>query len=131
LDKGETVYLVRENVGLYEGRRYTFRGSGLGVSLRLARGIWIRSGSGYGSAESEDIMKLLDEGSFILTNKRILFIGNKKSIQISLKSILAVDVKEDGLLYIARERKKRIEAFSMLLPRLTKEFITLAYQQQR
>jgi len=74
-------------------------------------------------------MKLLDEGSFILTNKRILFIGGKKSIQMSLKSILAIDVKEDGLLYIARERKKRIEAFSMPLPRLTKEFIILAHRE--
>lgn len=129
LDKGETTYLVRDNVGFYEGRRYTYRSSGMGMSLRVARGLWIRTGSGGGSAQSEDIMKLLDEGCFVLTNKRIIFIGDKKSIQIPLRELLAIDIKEDGLLYIAREGKKRIEAFSMLLQRLTKEFITLAYQE--
>lgn len=129
LRENENAYLVRENVGLYEGRRYTFRSSGVGMSLRLARGVWIRPGISSGSAESEDVMKLLDEGSFVLTNKRIIYVGDRKSIQIPLKQILAVDVKEDGLLYLARERKRRIEAFSMPLPRLTKEFIALAYKE--
>lgn len=129
LRKNETAYLVRENVCLYEGRRYTYRSSGVGMSLRVARGVWMRSGTRSGSIESEDIMKLLDEGSFVLTNKRIIFVGDRKSIQIPLKHILAVDVKEDGLLYIARERKKRIEAFSMPLPKLTREFVALAYKE--
>jgi len=128
LRDNETAYLVRENVGLYEGRRYTYQSSGMGMSLRVARGVWMRSGSGSGSIENEDMMKLLDEGSFVLTNKRIIYVGDMKSIQIPLKQILAVEVK-DGLLYIARERKKRIEAFSMPLPRLTKEFIALTYKE--
>jgi len=129
LKKNEIVYIVRENVNLYEGRRYTYRSSSSGMSLRVAPGIWIRSGSGRGTAESEDVMKILDTGDFIITNRRAVFVGNKKTIEIALKDIIAIDVKEDGLLYMARKNKKRIEAFSMHFPKLMKELILMACEK--
>ena len=129
LNKNETPYIVRQNVNLYEGRRFAYRSSSSGMSLRVAPGIWIRSGSGGGTAESEDIMKLLDTGDFTLTNRRAVFVGNKKTIEVPLRDIIAIDVKEDGLLYMARRNKKRIEAFSMHFPTLMKEFILMAYEK--
>lgn len=125
----EKVYVVRQNVGLYEGRRYSYSGSTSGISLRLAPGLWVRSGSGMGTGEIEDIMKLLDTGDLTLTDHRIAFVGSRKSIEIHFDHIVAVDVKEDGLLYIARKNKKRIEAFSMFMPNLMKEFIIMAYDE--
>lgn len=123
LKKNETTYLVREKVGIHEGRKYSYQGSSSGVSFRVASGVWLRQGSSSGSAESRDIMKLLDTGELTLTNQRLVFTGGLKTIEVPLDEIIAVDVKEDNLLYVARKNKVRIEAFSIWFPNLMKEYI--------
>lgn len=133
LGKGEIVYIVRSQVEFHEGRKQTFRSSGMGVSLRMAKGFWIHPRVGAGSAESEDIMKLIDVGSLVLTNRRLVFVGEKRSISTELGDLLAVDADVDtgqtGYLYVAKEGKQRVEAYLMPMPNLMKEFILLAHEK--
>lgn len=133
MEKGEKPYLVRENVSFFEGRKYTYTSNSIGVSLRLAKGIWLHPRTGGGSGQSEDIMKHFDDGSLILTDKKLVFIGTKKAITTKLKDLLSVDtsseIGEAGFLLIAKHGKQRVEAYSLLMPNLTKEFILAAHEK--
>ena len=125
--RGEKVYLVRENVHLYEGRRNQYRGNSMGMSIRVAPRLSIRS-SDYSGSRSEEVMTLLDSGDLIISNQRVLFRGLKKTIDVKLTDLIAVDVEDDGLLYIARKNKQRVEAYQLPLPTLTRELIVMAYE---
>jgi hypothetical protein len=129
MGKGEFPLHTLPNVGIYEGRKYEYKSSSAGMSLRLAPGIWIRSGSSSGSGSSEEILKKLDVGNFIVTNKRVAFIGSKHNVTFSLADILSLNI-DGGLLYIARANKKRIESFSMIMPNYTKELILMAAENK-
>lgn len=135
LEKDEVPYLVWDVVDFYEGRKYTYNSQSIGVSLRVTKGVWLHPRIGEGSAESEDIMKLLDTGSLILTNKRIVFVGEKKAISTKLKDLISVEVGarigKAGFLSIAKRGKQRIEAYQMSMPNLTKEFILIAHEKHK
>jgi len=127
LEKDEVPYLVWEVVDFYEGRKYTFKSESMGVSLPVTKDIWLHPRIEEGSVESEDIMKLLDTGSLILTSKRLAFVGKKKVITTNLIDLISVEVSsrvgEAGFLSIAKRGKERIEAYRLSMPNLTKEFI--------
>jgi len=128
LKKTEVPYLSWPNVILYEGRRYTYHSTSLGTSVRVAKGFWIHPRVGRGDIQSEDVMRFTDAGSLTLTDKRLVFVGEKRTTPVDLKKIIGVEVK-DGLLYVAREGKQRIEAYEVPMPHLTKECILMACEE--
>jgi len=101
LKKGEGVVKVGRAV-LYQEKTRRTRPSRpyAGVSFRVARGIRIHTGSLFpDSARTITETVPADEGEFILTNKRLVFNGNKKPISMDLTKIIAVDV-EAGFLEV-------------------------------
>lgn len=128
LKKNEVPYLSWADVILYEGRRYTYRSTSLGTSVRVAKGFWIHPRVGRGDIQSEDVMRFIDAGSLTLTDKRLVFVGEKRTASVDLRKLIGVEVK-DGLLYVAREGKQRIEAYEVPMPYLTKECILMACEE--
>lgn len=57
-------------------------------------------------------VKMIDSGTFVITNKRLVFIGRKKSISIDLKKILVVDSFKNGF-SILRENKQKVDYFEI------------------
>jgi len=137
LGKDEIAYLVLggENikVSFYEGRKYTYHSSSMGVSLRVTKGVWLHPRVGSGSVQSEDVLELMDTGKLVLTNKRLIFVGNKISISTELEKLISVetdaDIGQDGFLYIAKQGKQRIEAYLIRMPNLIREFILLDHEK--
>jgi len=127
LKKNEVPYLVEE-ANLFEMVResYKFRGQSIGVSFRVARGVYLRPRIGAGTfGGSEEKLKAVDSGILVLTNKRLVFIGNKKTTPIQLNKIINAEANEDKLV-IAREGKKKVEMFQVRYPELWEAAIVTA-----
>ena len=88
LDKGEEGFYCDETAKLYELR--AIRNGNLGgASFRVAKGITIHSG-GFRS-ESHDEWREIARGALYVTNKRIIFNGDKKNRIIKLSDVMSVD----------------------------------------
>jgi hypothetical protein len=104
----EELILIFNGVNLAESRAVRLtqsRGRSGGVSVRVAKGVSVRSGSGGSKSVSisHDEMTRIDTGTLILTNKRLVFMGDKKSVNIDLRKIIvvkpfnnAIDVQIEG-----------------------------------
>lgn len=85
-------------------RRYT-GGSG-GASVRIAKGLWIRSGSSKGQSFNEIGPVITSNGSIIITNKRIVYMGDKKSFSTELHKVLTTELHPEGFQYQENAKSK-------------------------
>jgi ribosomal protein L37AE/L43A len=129
LKKNEVPYLVEESNLLEMVREsYKFRGQSIGVSFRVARGVYLRPRIGTGTLRgSEEKLRLTDSGILVLTNRRLVFLGNKKTTTIQLNKIINAEANEDKLV-IAREGKQKVEMFQLRYPELWEAAIVTAVQ---
>lgn len=112
LKKNEEAYLSLPNIKLSEPRSVRISQSGgFGTSYRVAKGFTLHSGTGRSRSVSHEEIMEIDDGTLVFTNKRLIFAGNKKSVNIDLKKILAINVFKDGI-SIQRENKQKIEYFT-------------------
>ena len=110
--KGEKVSLVLENISFMESKAVRAT-NGLygGPSFRIARGINYKIGAVSTRSESHEEIKVIDEGTLTLTNKRLIFMGSKRNVNINLNKILAINDYKDGI-SINRENKQKMEYFT-------------------
>ncbi len=94
LKKKEKLYVTLLNISLLEPRAVRTGGYG-GSSVRLAKGLYFRVG-GF-KAESHEELRNIDQGTLTLTNKRIVFSGNKKTINVNLKKVISINPYNDGI----------------------------------
>lgn len=109
LKKDEILIISVPNVSYCEERVVGRRGGSSGVSFRVARGLWLRTGS-FGSEPVEEITQL-DVGDFVLTTRRLIFLGDRKLIEYPLSKILRISASRTQLA-IARSGKQKIEYFA-------------------
>lgn len=102
LEQGEHAFL-EAIVPLYETRAVRYH-QGAGAGFKIAKGVSI--GGYQGRSESKQEWRKLDEGTLVLTNKRVLFVGNEQSRTIPLKKIFNANV--DGLGFIISYQKKNV-----------------------
>jgi predicted transcriptional regulator len=98
LRKGEEAYLSLP-VDWYEYRSRTRRINygGPTARIRIARGIYWSAGSLGVERVSEDYLKLIDSGLLYITNKRLLFMGQKGNKQLPYYRILTYEPFSNGL----------------------------------
>jgi len=91
-----------------------------GISLNEPKSVRITSrnyGGGFDSvSESHEEIRNIDNGTFTLTSRRIIFSGLKKSINIGLLKIVSIVPYSDGIA-IYRENKEKTEYF-LNIPRI-------------
>ena len=90
LKKGEEAYFDTEVTFCEERTKRVYQGGSAGTSIRVARGVSFRVGSNKGNAVSEEYLKEIDTGEFIITNKRIVFVGVNKSWNIPMAKLMRV-----------------------------------------
>ena len=98
LQKNEQCYFTTFADWL-ESRTVTKRTNYAGPTARIKimKGIYYRVGSiGVQRITSEQLL-LIDSGQLYITNKRIIFVGNKKNTNIQLSKILSVNPYTDGV----------------------------------
>ena len=84
----------------YAGPRYVMRTGIPGLTYRV--------GGYHISAPSQDVIRMVDEGSLYFTNKRVIFNGMKKSVAIKMKDIIRFEVDFSGVLSIERANGKSL-----------------------
>jgi hypothetical protein len=86
---------VRQSVGGYGG-----------PSFRIAKGVYWRLGAFGSQSESREELKAIDQGRFTLTNKRLIFSGAKRTIDINLNKIISIEPYSDGIAVRTSGRQK-------------------------
>jgi hypothetical protein len=116
----EEVIFCLPNITLMEPRavRYSQRqsqGAYGGSSIRIAKGFSIRTG-GYGGrsqsqSESVDETRVIDNGTLVLTTKRLVFLGSKRTSNVKLQDIITVEATYQDAFEVHRERKDKVETY--------------------
>jgi len=109
LQKGEECFWS-EPGELLEERvvRRRYGGGSSGFSVRLAKGVYWRVGGHRGSIQRETELQAVSVGELILTNKRLIFRGDRKNVNAKWDKLLAVNVFLDGLQVSLVNRQKPI-----------------------
>jgi transcription elongation factor Elf1 len=107
LQKGEKLIMALPSVKLLEPRAVS-QGYYGGPSVRVSKGFYLRGG--VTRSESHEELRHLDEGTFVLTNKRLIFSGRNKTIEILFNKIVSIIPYTDGI-SISRSGKERREYF--------------------
>lgn len=96
--KSETLVWAFDNVDYHkEITRRQYKGGHQGVSLRLTKGLYYRTGSFKGRPVEERNMEYQDTGIMALTTKHIYFGSTNKMFRIRYNKIVAFTPYDDGI----------------------------------
>ena len=110
LKEGEEVYLAvsaktfdsKEVVTGYEGGRS-------GVSLRVAKGVTVRTGSQKAKPVRKTVYNF-HQGDYVVTNKRLVFVGMEDSFDIPLEKVTAVkQIATDAISVVSGKTVKNMK----------------------
>ena len=103
LQKNEECYFEIPRAELQKWKKERVSYGGVGLSFRVAKGVRFYTGTGR-ITSSQDVLKTEDTGSIYITNKRFIFVGQKKTTSIKLDKILDFNIYEDdGMIEIKKE----------------------------
>jgi hypothetical protein len=107
LKEDERIIILFNNISLSEPTKIR-KGTHFGTSIRISKGLWIRPGR-FKSHSNEKI-KEIDSGKLIITNQRIIFLGENRNKNISLKNIISLEPCDEGII-INRSNYSKTEYF--------------------
>jgi hypothetical protein len=114
LARGETVLWAFINVTLYELKtRTSYSGRSQGVSVRLAKGLYVRAGASKGHKIETTNLEPIDVGTVAITNDHFLFSGTSKSIKIKFAKIISLKVFDDALEITKESANPKPQLFSV------------------
>ncbi|MCD6568255.1 MAG: hypothetical protein J7K94_05940, partial [Dehalococcoidia bacterium] len=107
LKRKEELEVVLPDMALWEPRsvRQNVGGYG-GPSFRIAKGVSWRLGAFKAQSESHEELRAIDQGRFTLTNKRLVFSGAKRTVDINLNKIISIEPYSDGIAVRTSGRQK-------------------------
>lgn len=98
LGKDETLIWIFQNVEFYEQRtRTTFEGRSQGVSIKIAKGVYYRTGQFKGNPVVSTQMTFIATGLLALTNKNFYFASNSKNFKTPYKKLISMTQYSDGI----------------------------------
>ena len=96
--KGETLVWFFPTAGYYEHRTRThYEGGYQGVSIRVARGLYYRTGGFTGHPVSTAEMVHVASGAFGVTDKHVYFASPAKSLRVKYDKIVSFAPYSDGI----------------------------------
>ena len=107
LKAGERLFFSLPGIILREPRSVS-NGVYGGPSIHIAKGVTIRTGAFQ--AQSHEELEDIDQGTLVLTNKRLVFAGSKRSVETVLAKLISVDAYSDAVA-IRREGKEKTEFY--------------------
>ena len=109
LQKGEIAHW-KEYASILENKiiRRRYEGGSRGVSIRIAKGLSYRVGAHRGQIVSDTALIPVSSGELVLTNKRVIFRGDTKSLNLKLDKILNLEFYSDGLNISETSGKSRL-----------------------
>jgi hypothetical protein len=98
LQKQESIVWLFPAAKYYEEKtRREFVGRSQGISVRVAKGVYLRSGTFRGRPIETTRMEHVDTGTMGITNKSIYFAGSRKAVRVAFSRIVAFHPYIDGL----------------------------------
>ena len=98
LDKGEHLIWLFRNITLHQQKiKKEFVGRSSGVSVRVMKGVYYRTGAFKGHPVETTIMQRIGVGSVCLTDKNLYFASPEKSLKIPYSKILSIDSYSNGI----------------------------------
>ncbi|MDH5368868.1 MAG: hypothetical protein OEW99_02510 [Gammaproteobacteria bacterium] len=98
LQKTEKIVWLFQNVNYYEEKTRTrYVGGSSGVSIRIAKGVYYRTGGFKGERVQTSETVHADTGLLGVTNKHIYFSGPSKSFRIAFNKIVSFEPFSDGI----------------------------------
>lgn len=116
LMKSEEMIVTFEDVQYYkEVTRREYRGQSMGVSVRVAKGVYLRPGAFRGRPVETVSMEHQDDGLLGLTTKHLYYLGEStgRSFRIRLEKIVTFDPYDDGLRIMRDTASAKPEIFVM------------------
>lgn len=99
LQKGESVIWVFNGVQLHEMRtKRHFVGGSVGVSVRVMKGVYLRTSSFRGHPVETTHAVHLGSGAFVITNKHVFFQGPAGVVKMAVKKIVMMEPYTDGIM---------------------------------
>lgn len=98
LSKNESIVWGFQNVPLYEEktlRRY--EGGSVGVSVRVAKGVYVHSSGFRGHPVDHETTVRIDTGYMAFTNKNIHFVGEHKAVKIPYSHVAGYAYYSNGI----------------------------------
>jgi len=102
----EPGHLIEERV-----LRRRYEGGSSGVSVRIMRGVTYRVGSHRGHLVTETGNVPVSSGEFVITNKRVIFKGDRKSFSYQHDKLLGTELFADGVSLAETSGKNRLVQF--------------------
>lgn len=113
--RDEHVIAMVSGAALVESRRgpAQFKGGSLGLSLRVTDRVSVRPTGFRGkSIPGEEAPTVIDEGSFVITDQRGIFVGSKQSREFDWSKLLSYQVVEMGkdalILYLPVSGRQKV-----------------------
>lgn len=98
LQKGEDVIWGFGGVDFNEARKRThYVGGSVGVSVRVAKGVYLRTAAFRGHPVQKTEMVHVDTGELVITNKHIFFQGGAGVVKMAVKKLAAVEPYADAI----------------------------------
>jgi len=98
LQKTEKLIWVFQDVDYYEEKTRTrYVGGSQGVSVRIAKGLYYRTGAFKGERVQTSETIHADTGLLGVTNKHVYFAGSSKSFRINYNKIVSFEPFSDGI----------------------------------
>lgn len=98
LGKDETLIWIFQSVEFYEQRtKTTFEGKSQGISIKIAKGVYYRTGQFKGNPVTNTQMTLIANGMFALTNKNMYFASASKSFKTPYSKLISMTQYSDGI----------------------------------
>lgn len=98
LNKNESLIYVFEDIKFAQERiKTSYTGTSKGISVRVAKGVYLRGGGFKGQAVKTSEIQLIDTGDLTITSQNIYFKGQNKSIKIELKKVMNLEAYSNGI----------------------------------
>ena len=117
--KDEHVIAIVSEVGLIESRRgpTEFKGGSTGVSFRLTKRVSVRKSGMRGTATAgEETPTVIDQGKFVISDQRAIFVGNKQSREFEWNNLLSYDMqmlgKKNAILYLPVSNRQKVSGIA-------------------
>jgi len=110
LKGGEVCHFAIPAQLLEELSKTRYVGSSSGVSFRVAKGVTFRTGSFRGTPIRESYQKVTDTGILYVTNKKVIFVGQKKNATYPLNKIVDITKYTDGIRF-QKENESKARVF--------------------
>jgi len=129
LRKNETAHFQTQCELHEERTKKEYVGGYSGFSFRVAKGVSWRVGGFKGRPVEKQVLTRIDSGVLVVTNKRLVFSGDRKSFSVPYRKLIDLEVFKDAI-KLNREGKSRREYFMMDEPAITAKVINLVVNQE-